>query len=655
MPPSFGYSAGVFSKSIPARGGRFHTLPAKTCLALGLSLCAACAGPPVVPVPIEKAEVFDTVTAEIALKRGEPRTAALQYAAAAQGATDLSLIAHASEVTSECLQPSLTAAIAVRWLSLDPKSPDAHRAAAHAALELGRIDESAREYRIVLSSSPRGTDAELKQLETELEASDDVFAARRLLDRLAADFPSSAAALRLQGLAALRADDPAAAVGDFSRALALIPAAASQESAGKSHEAKSNEAKSQEAKSDEAKSDEAKSDEAAKTNQAAKGNQAAAAGDETATASKEVTSNEPVDADETRRELQQGLWRARILAGDPEEPLEQARALALRDATPANVLDYALLLLAARQDQAAVAQLETLARDSASHAVALRLRGLIEFQNGDLDAAARRFTELLTMGKFVDDAFYYLGLIAERHADLEKALRLYAQVQNGDNAAAALLRASAILQTHGAAPAAQEILDHLIEDEPARAPEVFAARAKIYADAGDARQALAVLDRGIELYPDSVDLRYAIATTDEEAGRVGAALHELDQVLKQRPDDPAALNAYGYTLADHNRKLGQARVLIERAYAAAPRNAAILDSLGWVLYRQGHDDRALPYAAQAYAEDRGADIGAHYGEVLWHLGRHEEADQVWTEAARADADNRLLNETRRRLHAAVAP
>jgi tetratricopeptide (TPR) repeat protein len=592
MPPSFGYSAGVFSKSILAMHPVVRALPAKACLALGLLVCAACVGPPVAPVPIEKAEVFDTVTGEIALVRGEPRTAALQYAAAAEGATDLSLIAHASDVTSECLQPSLTAAIAVRWLTLDPKSLEAHRAAAQAALALGRIDESARQYQIVLSSSPRGTDVELKQLEVELEASDDVFAARRLADRLAADFPSSVVALRLQGLAALRADDPAPAVGDFSRALALMPAA---------------------------------------------------------------TSNEPDEAGEARRELQQGLWRARILSGDAQEPLEQSRALAEHDATPANILNYALLLLAAHQDQAALAQLEVLARDKESQPVALRLLGLVEFQNGDLDAAGRDFTKLLTSGKYVDESFYYLGVIAERHADLEKALRLYAQVQGGDNAAAALVRASTILQTHGAAAAAQEILDHLIEDEPARAPEVVAARAKIYADAGDARQALAVLGRGREQYPDSVDLRYAIATTDEEAGHVGAALQELNQVLKQRPDDPAALNAYGYTLADHNRKLARARMLIERAYAAAPRNAAILDSLGWVLYRQGHDDQALPYSAAAYAEDRGADIGAHYGEVLWHLGRHAEADQIWTEAARADSDNHLLNETRRRLHASVAP
>ena len=65
MPPSFGYSAGVFSKSIAAMDGTFHTLPAKACLALGVLVCAACVGPPVTPLPIEKAEVFDTVTGEI--------------------------------------------------------------------------------------------------------------------------------------------------------------------------------------------------------------------------------------------------------------------------------------------------------------------------------------------------------------------------------------------------------------------------------------------------------------------------------------------------------------------------------------------------------------------------------------------------------------
>ena len=59
---------------------------------------------------------------------------------------------------------------------------------------------------------------------------------------------------------------------------------------------------------------------------------------------------------------------------------------------------------------------------------------------------------------------------------------------------------------------------------------------------------------------------------------------------------------------------------------------------------------ALPYLKAAYADDRGADIAAHLGEVLWQTGRRADAERIWTEAGEADADNRLLKATRLRLH-----
>jgi tetratricopeptide (TPR) repeat protein len=578
---SFGYSAGVFSKM------NIAALLVKAALVSSLAICAACAGPRVDDDSVGAPQVFYTVTGEIALSRNEPRTAALQYTAAALRAKDLTLMARASEVTALTLQPSLGAIVADRWISLDPTSLEAHKAAARVALELDRIQESAQEYRVVVTSSPRGAEAELEDLESELGSADNMFAARQVADRLALAFPKSVGALRLQGFIAMRADDPAAAVKCFTAALAILPA----ESGGG-------------------------------------------------------------DSAQKRRDLMQGLWRARILVGDWQEPLAASQALAEEDSSPANQLDHALLLLAAQRNDAAITQLEGLATQAESQPVALRLLGLIEFQDGKVEEASQHFTELLATGKFVDDAFYYLGLIAERHGDLEKALRLYAQVQTGDNAVAALLRASNILEAHGAAPAAEELLDRLIEDDPARAPEVLAARAKIYSDGGDANQAMKVLDQGASQYPDSVDIRYAIASAYEEKGDIAQALRELKRVLRARPDDPAALNAYGYTLADHNRELAHARALIERAHAAAPKNAAIQDSLGWVLYRQGHPEEALPYLGAAYADDRGGDIAAHYGEVLWQVGRRDEAEKIWGEASTLDSQNRLLTATRQRLHAA---
>ena len=286
-----------------------------------------------------------------------------------------------------------------------------------------------------------------------------------------------------------------------------------------------------------------------------------------------------VDAD-ARREVLQALARARIMAGDVEPPLQQAQERVERESTPVNRLDYALLLMTAQRDSAANQQLEILAQNAEYSPVALRLLGLVEFQDGHLDAATLRFAQLLKADKFLDDAFYYLGLIADRHNDPEHALRLYAQVQHGENTVPALLRATTILQKHGATAAADELLDRLVEDEPQRAPEILTARARIYADAGDLPRALNVLDEGVKEYPDSVDLRYAMASIYEEQGRIPAAVRELTDLANARPDDPAALNALGYTLADHSRDLNRARKLIERAHAAAPRNAAILDSLG---------------------------------------------------------------------------
>jgi tetratricopeptide (TPR) repeat protein len=577
----------VFSLSILARA----------CIGFGLAACAACAGLHPKSDDAAAPQVFYTVTAEIALARHEPRVAALQYAAAAANETDVGLVERAAHVAADTLQPTVAEKVAARWTQLDPKSVEAQRAAAQAALALYKIDQATTHYNVVLHSSPVAAEAEFAALETYLAGSDNVFGARELADRLASGFPSSAAALRVQGFTALRADDPAAAVRSFTAALALPAAAAAAPAA---------------------------------------------------------TLAQKTDED-ARRELQQTLARARIMAGDVEAPLAQAQEKVERENTPVNRLDYALLLMTAQRDSAAAHQLEILAQDADYSPVALRLLGLIDFQEGHFDAATAKFAELLRANKYLDDAFYYLGLIADRRNDPEHALRLYAEVQSGDNTVAALLRAATILHGHGAPAAAEELLDRLIEDEPQRAPEILAARARIYADSGDLPRAMAVLEQGVMDYPDSVDLRYATATVYEEQGKVPAALQELSYLLKARPDDPAAMNALGYTLADHSRELPRARKLIERAYAAAPKNAAILDSLGWVLFRQGHSEQAESYLRAAYADDRGGDIAAHLGEVLWQLGKPADAERIWSEAGALDADNHLLAATRKRLHAAIPP
>jgi Flp pilus assembly protein TadD len=125
----------------------------------------------------------------------------------------------------------------------------------------------------------------------------------------------------------------------------------------------------------------------------------------------------------------------------------------------------------------------------------------------------------------------------------------------------------------------------------------------------------------------------------------------LRQVMALKPDHAHAYNALGYSLADRNLRLAEAKTLIERALQLSPGDPFITDSLGWVEFRLGNRDEALRLLRQAYNARPDAEIGAHLGEVLWALGQRDEARRIWAEASSRDSGNDVLRETMVRLKA----
>jgi tetratricopeptide (TPR) repeat protein len=71
--------------------------------------------------------------------------------------------------------------------------------------------------------------------------------------------------------------------------------------------------------------------------------------------------------------------------------------------------------------------------------------------------------------------------------------------------------------------------------------------------------------------------------------------------------------------------------------------------MGWVLYRMGRLDEALKYLRQAHEALLDDEIAAHYGEVLWKAGQHEEAERVWTRALEQSPESEHIREVRERL------
>jgi tetratricopeptide (TPR) repeat protein len=255
-----------------------------------------------------------------------------------------------------------------------------------------------------------------------------------------------------------------------------------------------------------------------------------------------------------------------------------------------------------------------------------------------------RLSELLAAGRNADRAMFALAMVADRRGEYPRAPMLYARVTSGPRAVAAQLRAYRMVLEHGDAGGAARQLDEFLAGAPESRVEATSGRAQILADNGRVDDALALLARTTAVYPDRVEPRYAAAIVLEGAGRIDAALAILRAVVKARPLDPTALNALGYTLAEHARELPDAERMIRAAYAVRPDSAAIRDSLGWVLHRRARDADALPWLEQAYRLEVDPEIAVHLGLVQWALGDRDAALRTWRGALEKMPGDRHLQE-----------
>jgi tetratricopeptide (TPR) repeat protein len=314
------------------------------------------------------------------------------------------------------------------------------------------------------------------------------------------------------------------------------------------------------------------------------------------------------------------------------------------EADVATHLEYALLLAATGRHAEARAMLTPYASGPTVIPGAVRSLGVLDLDQGDLDAASARFEDLLSTGAQSYEALYFLGNIADRRDDTERALRYYTRVAGGDYALAAQSRVARIKGEQAGLDAGLTHLDEYLRGHPQRGPEVVAARAGLASALGEQPRSLDILDAGLVQYPDSFDLRMARVFAYERAGKPDAAIRELRKLLKDRPDDAVVQNALGYTLADRVQSLDEAAALVGAALLQTPDSAAVLDSMGWVRFRQGKLAEALEYLMRARDLGDDAEIDLHLGEVQWALGNRDQARKTWQDALQRHPENARLKE-----------
>jgi tetratricopeptide (TPR) repeat protein len=339
------------------------------------------------------------------------------------------------------------------------------------------------------------------------------------------------------------------------------------------------------------------------------------------------------------------LARALIANGKEDEGLAMARDLVTApDSDVGTHLEYAMLLAATGHDEEARAMLTPYASGDTVIPGAVRALGAMNLDAGDLDAASRLFEDLLSTGTQSYEALYFMGVIAERRNDNDRALRYYSRVLAGDFALPAQQRVARLKADQSGVQAGLAHLDEFARSQPQLAPDVYAAKAALLSLKGDDKRAARVFDEALARYPDVLDLRMSRIFFYERTGKADAAIRDLRELLAERPGDATVQNALGYTLADHDRSLAEARQLITAALAQSPDNVATLDSMGWLLFREKQYAQALEYLERAGKSDADPEIDLHLGEVQWAMGDAAAARKTWAAGLERAPGNEKLRE-----------
>lgn len=349
---------------------------------------------------------------------------------------------------------------------------------------------------------------------------------------------------------------------------------------------------------------------------------------------------------------------------EPEETLASTRAFIKRHPEARDLRLALVSALVQRNDyEAAMNELQSMSKHAPEDFELIYLQGAISYEAGRAREAEKYLNTYIQVESgrreasadafdptsALADAQMLLARIAEDEGRYDDAFTLLDNVTAPEAAYLARLRQAVIRAKQNRIDDSMQLLDAINpEDEREQIMQALT-RAQILREAGRVAQATTALESAVATLPDSTELRYDLAMLYERQGRLDDMEHQLRRIIAIDPAHAHAYNALGYTLADRNMRLEEAYQLIERALQLQPNDASILDSMGWVLYRRGDNERALEYLQRAWRLRPEAEIGIHLGEVYWVTGQRDEALQIWRTIGTEEPDNTLLQQTLRRF------
>jgi tetratricopeptide (TPR) repeat protein len=316
-------------------------------------------------------------------------------------------------------------------------------------------------------------------------------------------------------------------------------------------------------------------------------------------------------------------------------------------------LNYARLLIQNEEYEQAQEQFQILVEQDPQDWETLYSVALLDTQLENFDRAIAAYTKLIAVDQRADESQYNLGLIYQQQDNLGKSIENFRQVRIGtSNFLAAQQQATRLSIQSGRLDDAHDWLSQLSRGQPRLEVLFTTIESSLLIQEGHPDAAEQLLNTALNKFPNETDLLFARVLYYDSQSNPDGSERDLKQIIIMQPEDSRALNHLGYMLADQTTRHEEALELIERAIAISPGEPAIIDSLGWALYKVGRYEEALVQMRRAFAAFPDDEVASHLGEVLWALERFDEAMRVWQDALETEPESPLIAEAMKRLQVA---
>jgi len=275
--------------------------------------------------------------------------------------------------------------------------------------------------------------------------------------------------------------------------------------------------------------------------------------------------------------------------------------------------------------------------------------GLIYMQLNQDKEAEDVFKRLVDQPEWKYQAYFYLGKIEEKQGHLKKALGWFDKVIDGPYVFDSSISAVSLLQKDNQLDEAGSRLSLLQSKFPKQKVRLLLVQVELLSQQKQYDKAFSLLNAGLAEFPDQKDLLYTRALMAGRLGKNDVVEVDLKKLLSVDPDNVEALNALGYTLLTNSTRFADAEKYLEKALSLAPDEAVVIDSYGWLQFKRGDLVKALGYLEKAYSKQHENEIAAHLAEVLWGLGRKEDAEKIVNKAMQESPSDEYLLDFKRRV------